>query len=400
MNYISFLIRSAFVDFSRNKGRTILTSLGILIGVMAVVLLMALGLGLRKYISDQFDSLGANLVYVLPGNKKAITSGAGMIGGIKFDDKDVLKVKKVPGVQEVAPVFSKSGTEIEANGQSEIVEMVASNEEINSIMNLQIEEGRLLERKDVEKHYKGIVISPKITIKLFKRNIDALGKPVTIEGQVFKVIGIYKSKGGGGLGGSDMDSHVFVANSAIISFNPDKKYYGLYIKAQSKDVIPQLKTDLQSVLLKRYEEKQFSVVDQSEIMSTVSSIFDIINVILVSIAAISLVVGGIGIMNVMYITVSERIREIGIRRALGAQKNDILYQFLVQSVLLSVLGGALGIGISYAIVSALQSLFPAYIDIMSVSLALSVSSVIGVLFGVFPAKKAADLAPIDAIRYE
>ncbi|MFH0772931.1 MAG: ABC transporter permease [bacterium] len=400
MNYISFVIRSAFVDFSRNKGRTILTSLGILIGVMAVVLLMALGLGLKKYISNQFDSLGANLIYVLPGNKKALASGAGMVGGIKFDDKDVQKLKKVPGVEVVAPAFSKPGAEIEVNGESEVIELVASTEAINNVMNLQVEEGRLLERKDVDKRYKGIVISPKIAIKFFGTTINAIGKSVTIEGQVFKVIGIYKSKGGGGLGGGDMDSHVFVTNSSIISFNPDKKYYSLFVKAKSKDVISQLKIDLQTALLKRYEEKQFSVIDQSEIMNTVTAIFDVVNILLVSIAAISLVVGGIGIMNVMYITVTERIREIGIRRALGAQRNDILYQFLIESVLLSVFGGLLGIGLSYAIVAAVQSLFPAYIDALSVSLALGVSTTIGIVFGVFPAKKAADLVPIDAIRYE
>jgi putative ABC transport system permease protein len=398
MTYIAFLIQSAVVDFSRTKGRTFLTSLGILIGVMAVVLLMALGLGLRKYISNQFDSLGANLIYVMPGNKKALASGAGMVGGILFDNKDVQKVGKVPGVQLVAPGYSKTGAEIEANGESEVIELVASTEDINIVMNLQLETGRLLDQSDVQKRYKGIVISPKIAQKLFKQNALAIGKSVTIEGQVFKVIGVYKSKGGGG--GGDMDAHVFVANSAITAFNPNKTYYALYIKADSKEIIPQLKKDVEKALLRRYDEKQFMVVDQGEIMGTVSSIFNIINVVLVSIAAISLVVGGIGIMNVMYITVSERIREIGIRRALGAQRNDILFQFLIESILLSMLGGLAGIGLSYAIVAALQPVFPAYIDTMSVSLAIGVSTAIGVVFGVFPAKKAADLAPIDAIRYE
>ncbi|MCX6731220.1 MAG: ABC transporter permease, partial [Candidatus Roizmanbacteria bacterium] len=349
MNYISFLLRSALIDFSRNKGRTILTSLGILIGVMAVVLLMALGLGLKKYISNQFDSLGANLIYVIPGNKKAITSGSGMVGGIKFDEKDIQKVKKVQGAEVVAPVFSKPGIEIEANGKSEIGEIAASTEEINIVMNLKAEEGRLIEHKDVDKRYKGIVISAKMAVKLFKQSSAAIGESITIEGQIFKVIGVYKSKGGGGMGGQDMDALVFIPGTAISAFNPDKKYYALYIKAKTKEAIPELKINIQSALLKRYEEKQFSVMDQGEIMSSVNSIFNVINVILVSIAAISLVVGGIGIMNVMYITVSERIREIGIRRALGAQKKDILYQFLVASVLLSVMGGLLGIIFSYLI---------------------------------------------------
>lgn len=400
MIYFIFIVRSAIHDFTRNKGRTFLTSLGILIGVMAVVLLMALGLGLRKYISDQFDSLGANLIYIMPGSIKSMASGSGMVGGIKFDDKDVRKVSRLVGVDAVAPVFAKPGSEIEANGKSEVVELVASNEDINEIMNLQLEEGRLIMKKDRERHTKGIVISPKIAEKLFMTVIDSIGKSVNIEGQTFKVIGVYKSKGGGGLGGSDMDSHVFTSLNSVYTFNPDKKYYALYLKASSKEAIPSLKEEAKAVLLKRYEEKQFSVVDQSEIMGTVTAIFSVINTILVAIAAISLVVGGIGIMNIMYVTVSERIREIGIRRAMGALKTDILYQFLTESVLLSLLGGLLGIGISYVIVYFIQSVFPAYIDAMSVMLSIGVSTIIGVVFGVFPAKKAADLSPIDAIRYE
>jgi len=400
MNHFQFVIIAALSDFSHNKGRTFLTSLGILIGVMSVVLLLGLGLGLKKYISDQFDSLGANLIYVMPGNKKALTSGGGMVGGIKFDEKDVLKVKRVQGVEVIAPVFAKPGAEIEANGKTEMVELIASFDEINAVMNLQLEEGRLIEHRDGDKKTKGIVISPKIAKSLFSTSVEAIGKTVEIEGQSFKVIGIYKSKGGGGLGGSDMDSHVFVPASSIYAFNPDKKYYGLYIKAQSKEVIPQVKKDIEEVLLKRYDKKTFSVVDQSEIMSTVSQIFDILNLVLVAIAAISLLVGGIGIMNIMYVSVSERIKEIGIRRALGALKIDILSLFLIEAVFLSMIGGLLGVLISAIIVYLVSPIFPAYIDIMAVILALGVSSCIGIVFGVFPAKSAADLSPIDAIRYE
>ncbi len=400
MRYLSFIFKSAFFDFSRNKGRTLLTSLGILIGVLSVVLLMALGLGLKRYISNQFDSLGANLVYIMPGNEKAMTSGAGMVGGIKFDDRDVQRVGRIKGCDIIAPVFAKPGIEIEANGKSEQAELVASTNDINAVMNLQVELGRLLERKDNDKRTKTIVISPKIAEKLFDNTINALGRTVTIEGQNFKIIGIYKSKGGGGLGGSDMDSHVFTSNAASYVFNTEKKYFALYVKAQSKEAVERLKVDIKQELLKRYDDKQFSVVDQTEIMGTIEQIFNVLNAILVAIAAISLVVGGIGIMNIMYVTVSERIREIGIRRALGAQSKDILYQFLVESVLLSILGGVVGLFLAYLIVTLVQPFFPAYIDAVSIMLSLGVSSIIGVVFGVFPAKKAADLAPIDAIRYE
>lgn len=400
MTHLLSVIQSAFFDFSRNKGRTFLTSLGILIGVMSVVLLLALGLGLKKYISNQFDALGANLVYVMPGNENSAMSGSGFVGGIKFDDRDVQKIRRVEGVEVVAPAYAKPGAVMEANGKSERGELIASTADINAVMNLQLDMGRLIETRDNNKRTKTIVISPKIADKLFGSEEEALGKKITIEEQNFTVMGIYKSKGGGGLGGADMDSHVFIPNQAGFVFNTEKKYLAVYAKAKSKDLIGQVKTDIKSALLKRYEEKQFSVLDQTEIMGTIDQIFSVLNLVLVAIAAISLVVGGIGIMNIMYVTVTERIKEIGVRRALGARKNDILLQFLAESVALSLLGGLMGLGLSYLIVLGVQKLFPAYIDVNSVLLALGVSTVIGVVFGVFPAKKAADLSPIDAIRYE
>jgi putative ABC transport system permease protein len=399
-NYFLFLIKSALFDFSRNKGRTFLTSLGILIGVLAVVLLTAFGLGLKKYIENQFESLGANLIFVMPGSKKTIMSGGGVIGGIKFDNKDVDKIRRLKTLSYVAPVFAKPGTIIEANAKTEVVELIASNEEMIPVFNLELEKGRMIEKKDVQKTNKIILLSSPLVLKLFPSVDDALGKKVMMENQNFKIIGIIKSKGGGGIGGGGMDNHVYIPFKSSYSFNPDRKYYGIYMKVKSKELVSEAKNEVTQVLKKRYDEDDFSVLEQKEIIDTVSSIFSIINTVLIAIAAISLVVGGIGIMNIMYVTVTERIKEIGIRRALGARKNDILAQFLVESVILSLLGGILGLGISFLIVLGIQSLFPAYINAESIALALGVSSGIGIIFGVFPAKKAADLSPIDAIRYE
>ena len=400
IRYLIFTIKSAFFDFSRSKGRTFLTSLGILIGVMAVVLLMALGLGLKRYIEQQFESLGSNLMYVMPGSKATITRGGGIVGGIKFDDKDVKTIQKVRSIAHIAPGYAKAGAIIEANGKTEITEIVGSTEEIVPMFNLEVEYGRLMEKKDVLKGGKVIMISKTLAEKLFSSAEESVGKNVTMEKQNFKIIGILESKGGGGLGGEGVDNHVYIPLKATYPFNPDKQFYAIYFKAQNNEAIPQIKADVQKLLERRYDKNDFSVMEQKEIMETVSSIFDIINLVLVAIAAISLVVGGIGIMNIMYVTVTERIKEIGIRRALGAKKNDILAQFLTESVILSLLGGILGLTVSYVIVFFLQGLFPAYIDVQSVVLALGVSSAIGIIFGVFPAKKAADLTPMDAIRYE
>lgn len=398
-NYLIFVLKAALDDFVHNKGRTFLTSLGILIGVLSVILLIAFGLGLKKYINDQFESLGANLLYIMPGNKKSFF--AGFVGGIKFDNKDVSKLKKLKGVSNIAGVFAKPASIIQVDGKTEVVEIVAANEEVSPLFNLESVYGRLLEKTDIEKKDKAILIATTLVEKLFNGPVEnALGKKVMLERQNFKIIGIIKSKGGGGIGGASMDSHVYIPFTTAYTFNPDKKFMAVYVKVKSKDQVAETKQEAEKILVKRYNKDDFSVLEQTEIMSTVTSIFGIINTVLVAIAAISLVVGGIGIMNIMYVTVSERIREIGIRRALGARKNDILYHFLIESVILSLIGGVVGLILAFIIVLFIQKLFPAYIDITSVVLALGVSSSIGVIFGVFPAKKAADLTPVEAIRYE
>jgi putative ABC transport system permease protein len=403
MTYFIFILKAAFFDFSRNKGRTLLTSLGILIGVLAVVLLIAFGLGLKKYISDQFESLGSNNLRVVPGNilqnGSFRASGGGAIGNIRFDEKDVLRLKRIRDIKLIAPVITKS-IKVVAPGHSEYGDMYGSTADIFGALNLTPQFGRLFTKNDNENRSKVAVIGPKIAEKLFSSGQAAVGRRVKVDGQTYRIIGVLESKGGGGLGGPDLDSFVYVPYKTAFLFIEDKKFLTMIIIAQPNASLDVLKGEIKEVLLKRYKEDDFSVIEQTEILNAVSSIFNIMNSVLVAIAAISLVVGGIGIMNIMYVTVTERIKEIGIRRALGARKYDILYQFIIESVLLSLFGGALGILLAFLIVLLIQRFFPAYINIQSVALALGVSSLIGIVFGVLPAKKAADLSPMEAIRYE
>lgn len=399
MEYFIFILKSALFDFSRNKGRTFLTSLGILIGVLSVILLIAFGLGLRKYIGQQFESLGTNLVFVMPGSKDSLLRGGGLVGGIRFDDNDVKKLDRLRALEYVAPAFSKTGVAIEANGKREPAEIVASNEDVIPVFNLKLEKGRLLTKADVIKGDKIALVSPRTAEKLFGSVTASIGKIASIGDQNFKIVGVYESKGGG-FGGNDMDVNVYIPFKASYTMNPEKKYYGIYVKVRDQNLLASAKKQMEDLLQKRYDEDEFSVLEQTEILNTIGQIFGIVNLVLVAISAISLVVGGIGIMNIMYVTVTERIREIGIRRAIGARKLDILLHFLVESILLSVFGGVLALILAYAILFFVQQFFPAYIDLQSVLLALGVSSAIGIIFGVFPAKKAADLSPIDAIRYE
>ncbi len=398
MTYILFILKSALFDFSRNKIRTVLTSLGILIGVFSVVLLMALGSGLKRYIEQQFESLGKNLVMVMPGQGFGKDGGRGLIGGIQFDEKDVLKLKRIKGIEQLAPYFTKT-IKIEYKNKTELSNLLATTGDSFKVTNLKIEAGNAFTNADNEKGAKIVVLGAETAKKLFGTADDAIGKSVRIQTQRYKVVGVLKSSGGGALG-SETDTKSIVPYRSSFSLNPDKKFFTIYLKAKDNVNMDNLKAEIKKTLLKRYKEDDFTVTEQAELLSTISSIFSVLNAVLVAIAAISLVVGGIGIMNIMYVSVTERIKEIGIRRAIGARSMDILLQFLTESVILSLFGGFFGLGLAFIICAIVQNYFPAFIDAGSVALAIGVSSGIGILFGVFPAKKAADLSPIDAIRYE
>lgn len=401
MNQILFSLKTAADDFRRNKMRTLLTSLGILIGISSVVLLMSFGLGLKAYINQQFESLGANLIYVMPGDFSAGFSGGfqrSMALGIRFDIRDYNTVKRIKSLKAIVPVYVNT-YKLKGEKDTESYEVDASTNEIFDIMNIRAEYGTLFTKSDSDKGSKKAVLGPNVAKKLFGSAEAAVGKKITIENVSFTVAGVTQVKGGGGMGPS-IDDQLYIPYKSAVSFNPDKKFFALYAQAENKDDIPRIKTEIRDALEKRYEADDFSVIEQTEFLTTISSIFNVLNMVLVAIAGISLIVGGIGIMNIMFVSVVERIREIGIRRAIGARKQDILYQFLTESVLLSVFGGVAALALSFGIVTVIQNFFPAYIDAMTVGIALAVSSAVGIVFGVMPAKRAADLSPIDAIRYE
>lgn len=402
MEYLIFITKSAVEDFKRNKIRTILTSLGILIGVTSVVLLMAFGLGLKQYIKDQFTSLGTNQIYVISGNilrGGSFSNSPGSFFGARFDIKDVENLKRINGIEAVAPATFKS-VKITTSGNTETSDLFSSSAEMFIVSNLKAEFGQVFSRGDTDKRSKVVVLGPKIAEKLFEDKQLAIGQIVKIDGVGFKVAGVLEAKGGGGFGGPDFDSFIYMPHTTGYIFNPDKKFVRIILKAESEEIIPEIKEEIKNLLLKRYKEEEFSVVEQTEILNAVASIFNIMNSVLVAIAAISLLVGGIGIMNIMYVSVVERVKEIGIRRAVGSTKKDILIQFLAEAVILSLIGGLFGLLLSFLVVFFIRRFFPAYIDLPSVTIALGVSSLIGVVFGVLPAKRASDLTPVEAIRYE
>jgi len=399
-NGFNHLLKSALSDFRRNKTRTLLTSLGITIGVLSVVMLIALGLGLKNYLKQQFESLGANLVIIMPGSGISGEGGiasmrAGVIGGVKFDEKDVASLKRVPNVDYMAPLFYK-GALVEANGEKQTGYVQGTNEEAFKILNLETLVGELFTKSDVQARAKKGVIGYSIAEKLFGQAEDALGQTVRIEGQRYKVIGVAKKKGD-----PDVDNAVILPYKTTFgSLNPDKSFFTIYLGVTSEDKVDEVKSKAKEILLKRYKEDQFSVSEQAEILTTVNQIFAVVNSILVAIGSISLIVGGIGIMNIMYATVTERTKEVGIRRAVGATEKDIMLQFLTEAVVLSLFGGILGLTLAALIVLGIRTFFPASINLLSVIITFVISSAIGIFFGVFPARRAAKLPPIEAIRYE
>lgn len=399
-NGINHLIRTALSDFRRNKVRTILTSLGIMIGVLSVVMLIALGLGLRNYLKQQFESLGSNLVMIMPGSGFGGEGGfggsfGGLAGGIKFDEKDVRSLARIGGVEYSIPAFFKT-VMIETGDQEEFGYAFGTNEEIFPLMNLNAQAGELFTKSDVSGRSKNVVLGKTIAEDLFDSPEDAVGKTIRVSDQRFKIIGVAEASSD-----PEMDRSVMIPYTTTFGgLNPDKNFVMIYLGVEDEEDVSFVKEKTKDTLLKRYNEDDFSVTEQEDLLETINQIFNILNGVLVAIGSISLIVGGVGIMNIMYASVTERTKEIGIRRAVGATESDILRQFLTESVMLSVFGGVFGLLLATLIVAGIKVFFPAAINLTAVILSLVVSTAIGVFFGVFPARRAAKLPPIEAIRYE
>ncbi|KKQ43526.1 MAG: hypothetical protein US60_C0001G0041 [Microgenomates group bacterium GW2011_GWC1_37_8] len=395
------LIKSAIEDFRRNKVRTLLTSLGIMIGVLSVVLLIALGLGLKNYLAQQFESLGANLIIIFPGNIAGEDDGgisnfgAGFAGGASFDEKDLISLSKINEAEYVVPLFMKSLV-IETESGRKLGYVMGSNADSFKLLNLDLLEGEIFSDGDVSTRAKKVVLGEGLADGLFDKPEDAVGKTIRISEQRYKVIGVYKKKGDQ----QQDNAAVLPYKTTFGTLNPDETFFTLYLGTTDENEVDLIKEKANDILLRRYNKDDFTVTEQTEILSTVNQIFNIVNGILLAIGSISLIVGGIGIMNIMYATVTERTKEVGIRRAVGATENDILKQFLTESLLLSLFGGILGLFLASLIVLGIRVFFPASINLLAVIISFVVSSAIGVFFGVFPARRAAKLPPIEAIRYE
>ena len=396
--YISLLFRSTVNSLLRAKLRSFLTSLGILIGVMAVVLLMSLGVGFRQYIQGEFESLGTDTLFVTIGNLEQAGFGRGFITNFRFKLRDVKALRKIDRIKRATPMFLQPSLRVSYRKNTYFGDLILSDINILEAHAHKIFIGRNFTESEFRRGARVAVIAWKVADELFDSPVESLGKFINVEGVRLKVIGVAEEKGG--LASPDYDNNIYAPYTAFGHLNPEDKFTFIYLKARDSKDIDYIKFQADRILKRWYDEDKFSVVKPSELLNTFIGILNILNVVLVGIAAISLLVGGIGIMNVMYMSVAERTKEIGIRRAVGARKFDILLQFLIEGLILSLLGGVLGLLISFAVISVINQFIPAAVDLGIVILAFSVSAFVGVVFSVFPARKAANLSPVEAIRYE
>ncbi len=399
----SDLLKSSFRSILKNKSRTILTSLGIIIGVTSVILLTSIGNGLKKYVTDQFDSLGANSIYISPGkvfNDNGGFSQSGAMMTTSFTQKDVSNLKRKLKDVEITPASAVFADVSSSFSTQKTIEIDGSTEEFGVNNNLAPSEGngRWFTEEENSKKTPVIVLGYQLAQDLFPKS-SAVGKKVIVKGKTLKVIGVSDKKGAS-FGGPSFDKQAYVPINVVFDLSGNNDINSIIIKARSKDLIEATKKEITDIMLEKYDEDAFSVFDSSQLLNSINSIINVLTIGLTGIAAISLVVGGIGIMNIMLVSVTERTREIGLRKAIGAYPRAILIQFLIEAVILSCIGGATGVILGYLGTLAIKTFFPAQVTISSVILAFGVSSLVGIVFGVAPARKASKLSPIEALRYE
>lgn len=399
-------IKMAFEGMLSNKLRTFLTMLGIIIGVGAVIAMVSLGLGMQEKVKENISSMGSNLLIVMSGGRTAngqrIASGSG--AHLTYDDAKAIE-KNVDGIKYVAPGV-QSSYQLVAGNQNWNTQVQGMTPNIIDIRNYTIKTGRMYTEKELTSRDRVCVIGQTVADNLFPEG-DPVGKTVRINKAPFRVVGVLNSKGQSSMG-QDQDDVVFVPLTTAMQRLMGITYIrNITIQCENENTIEQVQSDVVTLLRQRHkirtgEDDDFSVRNLAEIIKTAQETTGSITLLLAIIAAISLLVGGIGIMNIMLVSVTERTREIGIRKALGATYHDILLQFLVESMVIGVTGGTTGmiLGTNVSVIAARIIGWPIVISVLATIISVVFSVGIGLFFGLYPAKKAALLDPIDALRYE
>ncbi|MER2598863.1 MAG: ABC transporter permease [Caldilineales bacterium] len=411
-------LRVAMRGLTANKLRAALTMLGIIIGVGAVITLLSVGRGVENLIRDQLQGAGTNLLFVLPLNIN--DSGSGPPGMRNFQpsltrgDLDAISDPfNVPDLVRTAPEVDTSAT-VSQRGNTITLQVAGVTPEYEPVRNSHVAEGSFISDQDVATRARVAVLGVKANERLFEAGDYPIGRTIKINDIPFQVIGIMEEKGGGAFGSEDdlifipmttMQERLTPANR---NSRGEPLLSVIYMQVVSEDRMDAARSQVEELLRQRHniqfrDDDDFTVINQADLVAIFGQITGVITLFLGAIAAISLLVGGIGIMNIMLVSVTERTREIGIRKAVGARRQDILLQFLIEAMVLSLIGGLIGIALGWAgaiAISSLQDNLIAVVTLQSVLLATGFSLLVGLFFGIYPATRAASLNPIDALRYE
>ena len=408
-------IRIALIALLSNKLRAVLTMLGIIIGVAAVITLLSVGQGVSAFVTGEFEGLGNNLLFVLPGEVSPDGFGPRRAGGGGLTMRDYEAVSdsfRTPDVLAVVPQYGRNAS-VTYEGQSVRTEIAGVTPNFPDVRNFYAVSGNFFSEADVASSTRVAVIGQTVYEELFPDGGLPVGETIRVNNVSFRIIGLMEEKGGSGFNDQDniilvpistAQRRLFNARRADGQFRVDLMYAQVVDESRQEAAITQIEITLRETHNVSFrDEDDFSVVSQEELVSAFSQVTGVLTIFLGAIAGISLLVGGIGIMNIMLVSVTERTREIGLRKAIGAKRKDILWQFLTEAIFLSLVGGLIGLVLGIAgslFIASLLDTLTATIDWGAVILSIVFSGAVGLFFGIYPAARAAGLNPIDALRYE
>lgn len=402
------ILEETYAALTTNKVRSGLTMLGIIIGISSVIAMTAIGTGAQNSISASIQSIGSNLVIVTPGAQRGpgfqVSTGRGSAKSLTIDDVNAIttNISSINGV--AAEVSGRYQVTAKGTNTNTTVDGVTS--VYPTVRNLQVDQGVFITDVNNQSGSKVAVLGPSARDDLFGIGADVLGQSIRIKQVDFKIVGVTVSKGGSGFQNPD-DMIYIPLTTAQRYFSGDQYVSSISVASASADSTAQVQSDITNLLLEKHHISNptladFSTLNQADIIATASSVTSTFTILLAAVAGISLLVGGIGIMNMMLTTVTERTKEIGLRKAIGAKKHDINRQFLIEAVMLTFIGGVIGVALGWLVSYGVTyfGILQTQVSLSSILLAFGVSALIGIIFGYYPARRAASLNPIEALRYE